>query len=758
MDRIHKKNQARIYNFLYVSLVFILVYQFGLGIGLKLNLYLQLILVLFISMLVKFFLLNPFILYILSIIGLIGGLIINHYLNPFIMPLYESLYSLFQNIINNFMGKENINTDNLLLYWSLLIILVSLYNAYILFKNKSIYLLLPVYIAAFLYYWYTFYDQAYWLISSFFIGFIFLMGLNRFLKEVPKFENQIHNISSFYELWLQTAVKYGIIIVLLALVLPKNNNYIRWSWLQDKVVTHFPFVEELRSYDANQRDRGQASLFNFSMTGSTTSSSRLGGPVNLSDKKIMTVFSSEGNYLRGNVQHIYNGSQWQRVRKSPTYHSLRENFSSWSKEDIESYYSYVNLTIHYNDFASTTLFSPYKPAYVNSDIGSKILLKQDDLLELPQGIYDGESYSIGVQKPHPYEVLLSSGVNFWKVDIDNLEIYLQVPEDKITERTRALVTGIVKDLEDDYDKTLAIETYLRKNYSYNLYPEPVPHNVDFVDYFLFESQEGYCTYYATAMAIMLRLEGIPSRYVEGYLALVPSGNGVYEVRENNTHTWVEAFIEPLGWLQFEPTPAYPTIARTELNQSEDKGETNDEETNTDREPSQNNLDDMPEISDDSDLGFNSDFIDYNKSSRKEIITKVITLLLIGFILILPIRYIIGFLKLTSREKKVKKSSPVKRVVYLYDQTVSLMGLIGHPQESGETHYEYADRIGYKFYDPSKKNLKSFMDITDIFVRNKYGNDTRDDDIVILEEYRRNIENRVKNTMGRLRFYYRKYLK
>lgn len=89
------------------------------------------------------------------------------------------------------------------------------------------------------------------------------MGLNRFLKEVPKFENQIHNISSFYELWLQTAVKYGIIIVLLALVLPKNNNYIRWSWLQDKVVTHFPFVEELRSYDANQRDRGQASLLTF---------------------------------------------------------------------------------------------------------------------------------------------------------------------------------------------------------------------------------------------------------------------------------------------------------------------------------------------------------------------------------------------------------------------------------------------------------------------------------------------------------------
>lgn len=674
------------------------------------------------------------------------------------MPLYERLYNLFQNIINNLMGKENITTDNLLLFWSLLIILVSIFNAYILFKNKSIYSLLPVYIGAFLYYWYTFYDQAYWLISSFFIGFIFLMGLNRFLKEVPKFESQVQNISSFYELWLQTAVKYGIIIVFLALVLPKNNNYIRWSWLQDKVSSHFPFVEDLRSYDTYQRDKNQASLFNLSMTGSTTSSSRLGGPVNLSDRKIMTVFSSEGNYLRGNVQHIYDGSKWQSIKKPPTYHSLRENFSSWSKKDMESYYRYVHLTIHYNDFASTTLFSPYKPAYVNSDIKSRLLLKQDEILELPQGIYDGESYSIWAQKPQPHDVLVSSGINFSKHDIDNLDVYLQVPEDKITWRTRTLLANIVKNLKDDYDKALAIETYLRKNYSYNLYPEPVPHNVDFVDYFLFESQEGYCTYYATAMAIMLRLVGIPSRYVEGYIALIPSGDGVYEVRENNAHTWVEAFIEPLGWLQFEPTPAYPTIDRLGSNQSGEIDETKDEGTNSDKVPSQNNLDEMPEISDDSDLGFNPDFLDYKESTRKDTVTKIVATLLIGYVLVLPTRYIVSFFKYKSRERKIKKSSHVRRVVYLYDQIVRLMGLIGHHQESGETHYEYADRIGYKFYDPSKEEIKSFMEITDIFVRNKYGNDTRDDDIVVLEEYRRNMENRVKNTIGRIRFYYHKYLK
>ncbi|WP_083760778.1 transglutaminase-like domain-containing protein [Alkaliphilus metalliredigens] len=67
-----------------------------------------------------------------------------------------------------------------------------------------------------------------------------------------------------------------------------------------------------------------------------------------------------------------------------------------------------------------------------------------------------------------------------------------------------------------YEKAQAIENYLQSNYPYSLSATIVPQYEDFVDHFLFETQTGYCTYYATAMTVMLRTQGIPARYIEGY--------------------------------------------------------------------------------------------------------------------------------------------------------------------------------------------------------------------------------------------------
>lgn len=145
---------------------------------------------------------------------------------------------------------------------------------------------------------------------------------------------------------------------------------------------------------------------------------------------------------------------------------------------------------------------------------------------------------------------ISLGIQHRKENIDNLSNYLQIPEDRITDATKKLVKDIVKNRKTDLEKALAIEEYLRNNYNYSLDVEIVPENREFIDYFLFESQEGYCTYYATAMAIMLRIEGIPTRYIEGYLAQDLIREGIYEVKHRNAHTWVEAFIEPVGWMTF----------------------------------------------------------------------------------------------------------------------------------------------------------------------------------------------------------------
>src|SRR5690606_7709009 len=117
--------------------------------------------------------------------------------------------------------------------------------------------------------------------------------------------------------------------------------------------------------------------------------------------------------------------------------------------------------------------------------------------------------------------------------------YLQVPA-TITPETRELAAELAAPYDNPFDKAIAIRDYLRRSITYNDQIAAPPEGVEPIHYVLFESKEGYCTYYASAMAIMLRLEGIPARIVNGYAQgeYVPEAN-VYRVRSGNAHTWVE---------------------------------------------------------------------------------------------------------------------------------------------------------------------------------------------------------------------------
>ncbi len=122
-------------------------------------------------------------------------------------------------------------------------------------------------------------------------------------------------------------------------------------------------------------------------------------------------------------------------------------------------------------------------------------------------------------------------------------------------RVNSLLSTIVKDRESDMEKARAIETHLKTQYSYSLEPKKGD-GVNPVDDFLFYSKEGYCEHYASAMAVLLRGAGIPSRVVTGFLPGEWNGYGNYFiVREQDAHSWVEAYIRGSGWTTFDPTPA-----------------------------------------------------------------------------------------------------------------------------------------------------------------------------------------------------------
>ncbi len=125
----------------------------------------------------------------------------------------------------------------------------------------------------------------------------------------------------------------------------------------------------------------------------------------------------------------------------------------------------------------------------------------------------------------------------------------------ITARTAALADSIVLDAPTDYDKAVRLEQFLLAGYPYDLGVGPLPDDRDAVDYFLFEQQAGYCSQFATAMAVMARHTGLPARVAAGYLpGYIDPLTGAHIVRVGDAHAWVEIYFQRHGWVAFDPTP------------------------------------------------------------------------------------------------------------------------------------------------------------------------------------------------------------
>ena len=108
-----------------------------------------------------------------------------------------------------------------------------------------------------------------------------------------------------------------------------------------------------------------------------------------------------------------------------------------------------------------------------------------------------------------------------------------------------------------YDQAKAIESWFlqRGRFTYTLTPPAAPVGVRPLDYFLFTSHKGFCQDFSTAMNVMLRTLGIPSRQMSGF------GQGVFDektrrylVNSLDAHSWVEVLFPGYGWIPFEPTP------------------------------------------------------------------------------------------------------------------------------------------------------------------------------------------------------------
>jgi hypothetical protein len=135
--------------------------------------------------------------------------------------------------------------------------------------------------------------------------------------------------------------------------------------------------------------------------------------------------------------------------------------------------------------------------------------------------------------------------------------YLQLPSSKLDPRIPELARAFAAGAATDLARARAIERHLRRDYGYTL-ELPRQEVQDPLSYFLFTRRKGYCEYFASAMAVMLRTLGIPSRLVTGFQSGIYNPiNELWVIRASDAHSWVEGWIPGYGWTTFDPTPPDP---------------------------------------------------------------------------------------------------------------------------------------------------------------------------------------------------------
>ncbi|MCY4583403.1 MAG: transglutaminaseTgpA domain-containing protein [Chloroflexi bacterium] len=131
--------------------------------------------------------------------------------------------------------------------------------------------------------------------------------------------------------------------------------------------------------------------------------------------------------------------------------------------------------------------------------------------------------------------------------------YLQLPVG-FPESVRAAAAEITSDAATPYEQAVVLQSHLL-TLPYSLDVQAPPRGRDAVEWFLFENQTGFCTYYASAMITMLRSLGVPARLAVGFAPGTFDGDrGGWVVEARHYHAWPEVYFPGFGWVEFEPTP------------------------------------------------------------------------------------------------------------------------------------------------------------------------------------------------------------
>lgn len=405
---------------------------------------------------------------------------------------------------------------------------------------------------------------------SFFVLLFFLVARHEYVHSVARW--QLKDFSYDEDIWKSSVLRISLTIMGIAIL----------AWNVPIIIRSFvPGTQESRALGERVQNVSisiQNFFGGFKQT-ATSSNAEFGNYLSVDarqpvSEEIQYIFTldkpldySGRLYWRTRTYDLYNSPYWEDTI-SKTQSVLAGDNIPRRNEDIGDFVTiFVEKTL-----PKVSLPFPGILLEINRD--AEILYSDSE-----QGEYEVTALKDLARNNDPAQIKVSIPM----LDIETLrgvhEIDRTLVDKKYTEidpiikdKIFSLVADFPAKHENVFDLIQNVTNYLRMNYSYSTDQLPVMTDTDPVVDFLFHSKKGFCNQFASAEVLLLRSLGIPARLSVGYAeGEYVDSRMQFIVREKDLHAWPEAFIEGVGWVIFEPTPAYPSLITQSAYNSENDG-------------------------------------------------------------------------------------------------------------------------------------------------------------------------------------------
>ena len=419
-----------------------------------------------------------------------------------------------------------------------------------------------------------------------------------------KWEKEKRKSIHSYMLWIMPFL--GLYLMLM-LLMPVPEAPYGWQFVRN-IYAHLKesFLEISQNLSGGGREDYDLSLSGFTEDG------ELAGALGRRDREIMTIESSAplatNVYLTGKVYDTFDGRRWLQSREDTEKERYADTartlcaLAKYEEDYQQDYLLRARIKISYRYFHTSFLFAPLK-LWELQQKGDKMPFREQDgsfLLDKPGGYgteYEAVFYQMNGGQEAFYHFLQEGrqtsdeklpekilkdlrGVTGQEIRAEDLAYQRQrvydtcLKETALSENVRDALLEMTQGAETDVERLRAIEASLASlNYtrSPGELPDVISNESEFLDYFLLESRQGYCNYFATAFVLLARAQGIPARYVQGFC--VPMrGKKEAVVYSYMAHAWPEAYLDGIGWIPFEPTPGFAGSRYTPWGLKSDKAE------------------------------------------------------------------------------------------------------------------------------------------------------------------------------------------